>query len=232
MHVIAAKAVSFQRGAAARLQGLRAPRDRERPAPWPTRCWSAASTSSPAAPTTTCCWWTCATRASPARTRRRRSTAPGITVNKNTVPGETESPFVTSGIRIGTPALTTRGLGTAEMREIARLIDEVVAHARRRGGARARARRGPRDLRALPALRRVGEELTYGRLPVAYPRSAGSLARSGCGYYRGGRRLARGEPRPYSAGVNRPAPPRRYPRARGGVPSRPQDPMTDSRHRA
>src|SRR5690606_21307288 len=45
----------------------------------------------------------------------------GITVNKNTVPGETESPFVTSGIRIGTPALTTRGLGEAEMREIGRL---------------------------------------------------------------------------------------------------------------
>jgi len=51
----------------------------------------------------------------------------GITVNKNTVPGETESPFVTSGIRIGTPALTTRGLGEAEMREIARLIDEAIS---------------------------------------------------------------------------------------------------------
>jgi glycine hydroxymethyltransferase len=50
----------------------------------------------------------------------------GITVNKNTVPGETESPFVTSGIRIGTPALTTRGLGEAEMREIARLIDDAI----------------------------------------------------------------------------------------------------------
>jgi glycine hydroxymethyltransferase len=53
----------------------------------------------------------------------------GITVNKNTVPGETQSPFVTSGIRIGTPALTTRGLGTAEMVEIATFIDDVVGAA-------------------------------------------------------------------------------------------------------
>jgi len=53
----------------------------------------------------------------------------GITVNKNTVPGETESPFVTSGIRIGTPALTTRGLGTGEMRTIAELIDRVIQKA-------------------------------------------------------------------------------------------------------
>jgi glycine hydroxymethyltransferase len=50
----------------------------------------------------------------------------GITVNKNTVPGETESPFVTSGIRIGTPALTTRGFGEAEMRDIAGLVDRVI----------------------------------------------------------------------------------------------------------
>ena len=52
----------------------------------------------------------------------------GITVNKNTVPFETRSPFVTSGIRIGTPAATTHGLQETEMKEVAGLIAEVLAH--------------------------------------------------------------------------------------------------------
>lgn len=50
----------------------------------------------------------------------------GITVNKNTVPGETRSPFVTSGLRIGTPALTSRGMTEAEMAQIADWIVRVL----------------------------------------------------------------------------------------------------------
>ena len=50
----------------------------------------------------------------------------GITVNKNTVPGETRSPFVTSGIRIGSPALTARGMRELEFKYIANKICDVL----------------------------------------------------------------------------------------------------------
>jgi glycine hydroxymethyltransferase len=53
--------------------------------------------------------------------------AAGITVNKNTVPGETRSPFVTSGLRIGTPALTSRGMRESEMAQIADWIARILS---------------------------------------------------------------------------------------------------------
>jgi glycine hydroxymethyltransferase len=51
-----------------------------------------------------------------------------ITVNKNMVPFDTRSPFLTSGLRVGTPAITTRGLNEEHMGVIVELIDEVISN--------------------------------------------------------------------------------------------------------
>ncbi len=69
----------------------------------------------------------------------------GITANKNAVPFDQESPFVTSGIRLGTPALTTRGMGPEQMRTVGDIIDRAVA--------------GRDDADTLAGLRAESEEL-------------------------------------------------------------------------
>jgi glycine hydroxymethyltransferase len=74
----------------------------------------------------------------------------GITVNKNTIPFDTRSPMVASGIRLGTPAVTTRGMGVAEM--------DVI------GGAIARALEAREDAAVHAEVRR-----TVGQLCAAYP---------------------------------------------------------------
>jgi glycine hydroxymethyltransferase len=68
----------------------------------------------------------------------------GITVNKNTIPGDPQSPFVTSGIRLGTPALTTRGFSEVEMTRVAQLIDDVLT--RKDDGTLSRVKQDVREL--------------------------------------------------------------------------------------
>jgi glycine hydroxymethyltransferase len=68
----------------------------------------------------------------------------GITVNKNTIPGDPQSPFVTSGIRLGTPAVTTRGFSEVEMARVAQLIDDVLT--KKDDGTLSRVKQDVREL--------------------------------------------------------------------------------------
>ena len=76
----------------------------------------------------------------------------GITANKNAVPYDERKPTVTSGLRLGTPAMTTRGFGADEMREVGRIILQALAPEHHRGRPRPAAGAQPRSDRGLPAL--------------------------------------------------------------------------------
>lgn len=77
----------------------------------------------------------------------------GITINKNTIPFETRSPFLASGIRLGTPAITTRGMKETEMAAIADMIAEVLLDLK--------------NVEAATKVRQRVHELTS-RFPLAY----------------------------------------------------------------
>ena len=87
----------------------------------------------------------------------RRSTRPGITLNKNTIPDDPRSPFVTSGVRIGTPSVTTQGMKEPEMAAIAGLIARALRGRDDAGRTRCRsATRSPSSAaRSRPTRRRA-----------------------------------------------------------------------------
>ena len=132
----------------------------------------------------------------------------GITVNKNAIPFDALPPNTASGIRLGTPATTTRGFGPDEMRAIARMITDAIARrddARGRGAARARRSRDDR--------RRAS------RFPACSPRPPGELRRHG-GTGRPDHRSARSSSRRSSSLLATPVDPALRPRAPDPRPPR------------
>ncbi len=126
MHVIAAKAVAFDEALQPGLQGLRAPGGGERPRLRRGAEGPRLRSRLRRAPTPTSSSSTCDPSASPA-SDVEKGLGPRLDHrNKNGVPNDPQKPMVTSGIRVGTPACTTRGFGVAEFQDVARMIAEVV----------------------------------------------------------------------------------------------------------
>ena len=98
----------------------------------------------------------------------------GITVNKNAIPFDTQSPFKAGGIRLGTPAVTTRGMKEDEMFDIANLIEEAVEH-------RADAAKIKRDPRPCPRNHRALSAAVLGAIITVTNEE--SCHHVGCGYY-------------------------------------------------
>ena len=120
---------------------------------WPTTVARPASTWSAAAPTSTWCWSTCANPSSTASRPRTACTRVGITVNRNAVPFDPRPPMVSSGVRIGTPALATRGFDADDFAEVADVIALALRpDARRRGASPACVRGSTRLAEPSPAL--------------------------------------------------------------------------------
>ena len=161
-HVIAAKAVAFAEAATPEFVAYqkRVVENARALAAGARR--GADSASCRAAPTTTSMLVDVGARGISGKDAEKRArAASGITVNKNTIPFDTRRRWSPPGIRIGTPAVTTRGMGPAEMEIIAR---RHRAHAR---GRRGRGRRGRSPAHGLGALRRVPAGVTPRARPAA-----------------------------------------------------------------
>jgi len=99
----------------------------------------------------------------------------GITINRNSIPFDKNRPWISSGIRLGTPALTTRGLKEGEFREIARLISKLLKGTKREGSSVSKFET---DEKVLESVRQGVQELLskfplYGELIVDVTRPAG-----------------------------------------------------------
>ena len=125
MHIIAAKAVALPRGAAARVQDLRQGRDRELQGDWQVLNQAGFDLVSGGTDTHLILVDLRPKKLTGTISEKALGRA-HITCNKNGVPFDPEKPTVTSGIRLGAPAGTTRGFGVAEFREVGRMIAEVL----------------------------------------------------------------------------------------------------------
>ena len=148
MHVIAAKAVCFREAMTPAFQAYAA-RVCENAQAWPRAYRKRGSAWFPAARTTICSSSTGAQGYG--KEVEALLDAAHITANKNTVPKETRSPFVTSGIRLGTAAATTRGLGPEDFQLLAGCI--AGSSGRGRLGSRRRAKRWRRSRNDIPCMR-------------------------------------------------------------------------------
>ncbi len=143
MHTIAAKAVAFGEALAAVVHGLSAKCDRPTRARWPTNSCAADCAWSPAGTDTHLMLVDVSVKNLTGKAVEAYLDRIGITVNKNAIPYDQQKPMVASGIRIGTPAITSRGLGENDCREVARIIVEGSTTSERgegRNAARARPR--------------------------------------------------------------------------------------------
>ncbi len=137
-HTIAAKATCFRIAMTGAFRDYQSPRARERRRARRGAARRRPRRSSPVAPTRTSCSSTCASRSGRARWRRSGSHEIDVTVNRNTVPFDERSPFVTSGVRLGTPAMTMRGFDGDDFREVGAIICEALSDSPDIDGLRAR----------------------------------------------------------------------------------------------